>query len=109
MANAKLICSLIGLPILAVMTSSCSGGVAPTAAVTISADDVKSGHVFIAKQLLDSIERLPSNQRQAVADLPKNAEALYGAAQTDAGIKQRLSDLGITVKPPVERKRPGHS
>ena len=96
------------MPFLGLMISSCSGGVAPTAPVTVSSDDLKQGQVFIAKQLLDTIERLPPNQRQVAANISRNAEALYGASQSDPAIKKRIEDLGIIVSPPVERKRLGH-
>jgi hypothetical protein len=80
-----------------VLVSGCSGGPASTAPVTVSASDLAKSDVAQSKLLLDNIERLPAEQRQIVANVPRTAATLKRAS-TDPATKQRIDSLGLQVK-----------
>ena len=103
---AQMAC-MVALP-LAFLFAGCSGGgVARTANVQVSADDINRSQVFRAGLFLDNIEKLPPDRRQAAANAPKAAEALSAAYQIDPATKKRIDDLGLTVQAPPARRHPG--
>ncbi len=81
--------------------AGCSGGVAPTGQIQVSQQDMVQSQIFRAKESLDLIEKLPPAQRQAAASIPRTAEALYAASQSDPATKKRIDDLGIKVSAPA--------
>ncbi len=85
------------IPLIFLVVSGCSGGPTSTAPIQISKSDLQKGMSSRATVLLDNIEKLPAEQRQFVANVPKTADTLKQAS-SDPAIKQRMDSLGIHVK-----------
>lgn len=84
-------------PLILLVVSGCSGGPTSTAPIQISKSDLQKGASARATLILDNIEKLPTEQRQFVASVPKTADTLKQAS-SDPAIKQRMDSLGIHVK-----------
>ena len=91
----------------AALAGGCADGVASTAPVHVSQADLTQSSIFRAKQALDTIEKLPANERQFAANVPKTAEALYAASQADSATKKRIEDLGLTISVPPKPRLHG--
>ena len=85
------------LPVIGILLSGCSGGPTSTAPVQVSKADFQKGASSRATLILDNIEKLPPEQRQFVASVPKTADTLKQAS-SDSAIKQRIDSLGIHLK-----------
>lgn len=107
MIKTKQLLVAIAIVLTSASLDGCSAGVASTAPVQVSQEDVNQSQVFRAKQFLDNIEKLPPDKRQMAANVPAAAEALSAASQTDPATKKRIEDLGLTISTPARRGRRG--
>jgi hypothetical protein len=85
------------MSVCCLLVGGCSGGAASTSQIVVSKSDLMNSNVSRAKLMLDNIEKLPAEQRQVVANVPKTAETLKQAS-ADPATKQRIESLGLQLK-----------